>query len=146
CSAGKSKNVSSTSASFSRVVTVAHGDHGRAHAPALQVPEHGLPALGALPVAPPARDQLLGPVGPHADHHERAEAIVLQPDVEMHAIDPHVDVVGSASLRCWKARYSASHSLVSRAMLVADNPAASSPSNTASASRTSPVDNPAPLG
>ena len=72
---------------------VAHGDDRWAHASALQVAEHGLPALGALAVAILDRDQLLRPVGSHVDHHQRAEAVVLQPDVEMHAIDPHVDVV-----------------------------------------------------
>ena len=62
--------------------------------------EHSLPALGALPVAVLDRDQLLRPVGPHADHDERAEAVVLQPDVEVDAIDPDVDVVavGEAAL------------------------------------------------
>src|SRR5439155_25313561 len=54
---------------------VAHGDTGRAHTPTLQVPEHGRPALGALPVAILERDQFLRPVRPHADHHERAEAV-----------------------------------------------------------------------
>src|SRR5262245_5257272 len=79
---------------------VAQRDNGRAHAPTLQVTEHRLPALGALAVAVLDRDQFLCPVGWHADHHERAEAVMLQPDAEVDAIDPHVDVVavGEAAL------------------------------------------------
>jgi len=52
---------------------VTHRDDGRTHAPALQVAEQSLPALGALAVAVLDRDQLLRPICPHADHHERAE-------------------------------------------------------------------------
>src|SRR5262249_12357017 len=39
--------------------TVTHGDAEWVHAPTLQVPEDGLPALGALPVAVLDRDQFL---------------------------------------------------------------------------------------
>ena len=67
--------------------TIAHGNDGRAHAPPLQVAKHGLPALRALAVAVLDRDQLLRAVGPHANHHECAEAVVLQPDVEVDAVD-----------------------------------------------------------
>jgi hypothetical protein len=68
--------------------------------PGAWVAEHGLPALGALPVAVLNRDQFFRPAGPHADHHERAEAVILQADVEVNAIDPDVDIVavGEAAL------------------------------------------------
>src|SRR5262249_28298073 len=79
---------------------VAHGDDGRSHAPTLQVPEYGLPTLRALPIAVVDRDQLLRPVGPDADHPKSAEAVVLQADIKVHAIDPdgHVVAVGEAAL------------------------------------------------
>ena len=120
--------------------TVAHGDDRGVHAPTLQVAQHGLPALRALAVTVLDRNQFLGSVRPDADHDQRAEAIVVEADVEVHAIDPDVNIV--ARLRFWKARYSVSHSAVSRVMFVAESPAASFPNNAASASRKSPVDRP----
>src|SRR5262249_38323369 len=56
---------------------IAHDNYGWAHTSALQIAENGLPAFGALAVAVLDRDQLLGPVRPHADHHERAEPVVI---------------------------------------------------------------------
>src|SRR6185369_17852560 len=73
--------------------SVTDRDYWCAHTSAFQVTEHRLPTLGALARAVLDGDQLLRPVGPRADHHERAEAVVVQPDVEMHAIDPDVHVV-----------------------------------------------------
>jgi hypothetical protein len=79
---------------------IAHGNDGRAHTPPLQVAEHCLPTLRALAVAVLDGDQLLRPVGPHADHDQRAEPVVLQADVEVHAVDAdvHVVAVGEAPL------------------------------------------------
>ena len=57
--------------------TIANGNDGRAHAPPFQVAEHRLPTLRALAVAVLDRDQLLRAVGPHANHHECAQAVVL---------------------------------------------------------------------
>src|SRR5262249_60933991 len=71
-------------------------DDRRAQAPALQIAEDGLPALGALTVAVLDRDQLLRSIRPHTDHHEGAEAVVLPPALEMGAIDPAVDVPPAA--------------------------------------------------
>jgi hypothetical protein len=34
------------------------------------------------------RDQFLGAIGPHADHHERAQAIVVESGVEVDAVGP----------------------------------------------------------
>jgi len=67
----------------------------------LQLAQHGFPALRALAVAVLDSDKLLRPVGAHADHHERAEAVVLQPDVEVHTIDPVA--VGETATRMRRA-------------------------------------------
>src|SRR5262249_53901485 len=48
--------------------TITHGNSGRAHAPALQVAEHGLPTLRALPVAVLHRDHPLRPLRPPPPH------------------------------------------------------------------------------
>ena len=58
-----------------------------------QVPQHARPALVALPVAVLQRHQLLRPVRPHPDHHQRAQTVLLKPDVEVNPVDPDVDVV-----------------------------------------------------
>jgi hypothetical protein len=73
--------------------TVADGDDGRTQAAAPQIPQHRCPAVGALAVAVLNRDEFLRAVGAHANHHERAEAILLEPHAEVHAIDPHVHVI-----------------------------------------------------
>ena len=39
------------------------------------------------------RDELLRPVGPHPNHHQGAEPVVFEPDVEVDAVDPHIHVV-----------------------------------------------------
>ena len=72
---------------------VAHGQDRSAHPTVLEAAEHVGPALRALPVAVLDRDQLLRPVRPHADHHQRAQAVLFQADAEVHAIGPDVDVV-----------------------------------------------------
>jgi hypothetical protein len=40
------------------------------------------------------RDQLLGTVGTHADHHQQAHLVLLEADLEVDPVDPHVHVVG----------------------------------------------------
>ena len=72
---------------------VADRPHWGPHAPALQVPQHRRPAVGALAVAVLQGHELLGPIGPYADDHQRTEPVVLEPDVEMDAVDPHIHVV-----------------------------------------------------
>src|SRR5262245_6732781 len=99
-------------------------------------------ALRALAVAVLDREHFLRPVWPHADHHESAEQVVLQPDVEVDAVDPHVDVVAVGEAPLLEGPVLPSHSAVSRAMFVADSPAASFPRSAASASRKPPVERP----
>ena len=41
------------------------------------------------------RDQLLAAIGTDPDHHQQAHLVVLQPHLEVDAVDPHVDVVGA---------------------------------------------------
>lgn len=40
------------------------------------------------------RDQLLGAVGTHPDHHQQAHRVLGQADLEADSVDPHLDVVG----------------------------------------------------
>ena len=72
---------------------VADRDEGRPKSPPLEVAQHAAPTVGALPIAILDRDQLFRAVRPHANHHQRAEPILLEAHPEMHAIDPHVHVV-----------------------------------------------------
>src|SRR5215468_7059338 len=72
---------------------VTYGNDRCAQTAALEIAQHRGPAIGALAIAVFDGDQCLRPVGPHADHHERAQAILLEPDAEVPAIDPHVHVV-----------------------------------------------------
>src|SRR5229473_6783138 len=77
---------------------VAYQYHRRNPAASLEIAQQGLPALGALPVAIFDRQQLLLAVGPRADHNQGAEPVVLEPDVEMHPIDPHVNVLAPGQI------------------------------------------------
>jgi hypothetical protein len=65
-----------------------------------QLPKQALPALGAFAIPILDRDQSLRPVGSHANHDQRAEAIVIESDVEVHVIDPDIPgvAVGEAPL------------------------------------------------
>ena len=45
------------------------------------------------PVAVGQGDQLLAAVGAHADHHQQAQLVLLQPDVHVDPVRPHVHVV-----------------------------------------------------
>ncbi len=107
---GKSEHVNSTSASRSKVVTafgclapysvanhvIASRARSRVSAYITSRSRPSRKAGGPLPVAILDRDQLLCPVKSHADHRERAEAVVFQPDVEVHAIDPDGDAIAVA--------------------------------------------------
>ena len=52
--------------------------------------KHREPALLAFPVAILNGDQLLAAVFTNADQHERAQAIFLEADTEMHSVSPDV--------------------------------------------------------
>jgi hypothetical protein len=71
----------------------AHGHDRGGHAARLQVPAHPGPALRALAAPVLDRDQFLRAVRAHAAPHPRAPPIVLEPNPEVHPIDPDVHVV-----------------------------------------------------
>jgi hypothetical protein len=60
----------------------------------------------------------------------------------VHAVHPDVDILAPREVTLAKGLYSFSQQVVSRAMLVGDNPAASSPNNPSRAGRKSPVESP----
>jgi hypothetical protein len=45
------------------------------------------------------RDEFLGGVRADPDHHQQAHFVLLQPDLEVHPVDPAVDVSVPASDR-----------------------------------------------
>src|SRR5690606_33814979 len=55
--------------------------------------QHRRPAVRTFAVAVFDRNQFLRPVGAHPDHHQRTEAILLEADAKVDAIDPDVHVV-----------------------------------------------------
>ena len=40
-------------------------------------------------------DQLLGAVGADPDHHQQAHLVLFQADLEVDAVDPHIDIIGA---------------------------------------------------
>ena len=72
---------------------IANRNHGRLEPAALQPSQQLRPALGTFAAPVLERDELLRPVGARADDHQRAQAVVLQPDVEVNPVDPDIDVV-----------------------------------------------------
>jgi len=72
---------------------VAGREYRGAHPASGAVAQQVSPRLGGLPVPVSQRDQLFAPVGAHADHHQQAQLVLLQPDVHVDAVRPQVDVV-----------------------------------------------------
>jgi hypothetical protein len=64
-----------------------------AHAAAGAIAQQIGPGLGRFPVSVGQRDQLLPAVRAHADHHQQAEFVLLEADVDVDAIRPQVHVV-----------------------------------------------------
>src|SRR5688572_10924247 len=92
---------------------VTDGEHRGLHAAALARTQQVRPGLTGLAVPVIERDELLGAVGAHADHHLQAHLVLLQTDLEMDPVDPHVDVIPdppsillsglSSAVRSWAA-------------------------------------------
>jgi len=76
--------------------------HGCDHAAPLELAQQRLPAFGALAVAVLDRQQFLLPIGTHVDHHQGAEPINLETDIEMYAVDPDIDVFALAQVAAAK--------------------------------------------
>jgi hypothetical protein len=87
------------------------------------------------------RDQLLGAIGADPDHHQQTHFVLLQADLEVDPVDPHVDVVGARQDRLLNATASSCHCAVSRVIDAADRPALE-PRNCSSAGPKSPLDRP----
>ena len=68
-------------------------EHRGAHAAPLTAAQQVGPGLGGLVVAVVERDEFLGTVGAHPDHHQRAHLVLLQAHLEVDPVDPDVDVV-----------------------------------------------------
>ena len=66
------------------------GSHPAAAATAQQIG----PRLGRLPVPVGEGDELLAAIGADPDHHQQAQLLLLQANLEVDAVDPQVDVVG----------------------------------------------------
>jgi hypothetical protein len=62
-------------------------------APRREVAQDPPPDLGALPVAVLPGDDLLGPVGAHADEDQGAQPLLLRADPEVDPVSPEGDVV-----------------------------------------------------
>jgi hypothetical protein len=72
---------------------VADREHGGAHPAAGGVAQQIRPGLGRLAVAVGQGDELLAPIGAHADEHQQAQLVLLEADVDVDAVGPQVDVV-----------------------------------------------------
>src|SRR2546422_86079 len=72
---------------------IPNGQYRRAQPAPLEIPQQRAPALRALPIAVLEGDHFLGAVRAHTDQDERAQAVLFQPDAEVHAVRPEIDVV-----------------------------------------------------
>jgi hypothetical protein len=78
--------------------TITNREHRRDHSAPLELAQHRLPTLGALPVTVLDRQQLLLPIGARADHHQGAEPVVIQTDVEVNPVHPDIDILAPAQV------------------------------------------------
>lgn len=112
---------------------VADRDDRCAQAAALEVTLYRRPAVGALPIGVLDGHEFLRPAGPHADHDQGAEPILLEPDAEVGAIYPDVHVIHIVEIAPTPGVVLRLPARRSGVMGVGDSPDASSPSNTGSA-------------
>ena len=99
-------------------------------------------ALRALAHAIDQADELLLALRGGADDHEKALGVRFEPGLHVDAINPEVDITLGREIALGPAGMLADQASFSRAMLEADSPPASWPSNAASASSKSPVEMP----
>ena len=99
--------------------TVADGQHRGAHPAAAAVTQQIGPRLGGLPVAVGQRDELLAAVSTHPDHHQQAQLLLVEADLEVDAVDPQVHVVGARQVSVPRTLLASScHCAVSRVIVV----------------------------
>jgi hypothetical protein len=72
---------------------VADREHRRGHAATLGIAQQVGPGFGRFAVAVGQGDEFLAAIGPHADHHQQAQFVLLQADVDVDAVGPQVHVV-----------------------------------------------------
>ena len=72
---------------------VADGQYRGAHAAPPALAQQVGPGLGRFPIAVDHGDQLLAPVGTHADDDQRAQPGLVQPHREVHPVDPDIHIV-----------------------------------------------------
>jgi hypothetical protein len=60
------------------------------------------PRLRGLAIAVGQRDQLFAAVGTDPDHHQQAQFLLLEPNLQVDAVDPQVDEVGAREVALLK--------------------------------------------
>jgi hypothetical protein len=73
--------------------SVADGQHRGGHPAPAATPQQVGPRLCRLPVSVSERDEFLAAVGPDRDHHQQAELLLLEANLEVNSVDPQIDVV-----------------------------------------------------
>lgn len=73
--------------------TVPDGQVRGRHAAAPARPQQVGPRFGRFAVAIGQGDELFTAVGPHTDHHQQAQFLLLKPDFEVDSVDPEVDII-----------------------------------------------------
>jgi hypothetical protein len=120
---------------------VTGGQDRGAHPAAGAIPQQVRPRLRRLPVPVGQGDELLAPVGAHADHHQQAQLVLFQPDVHMDPVGPQVDVVHTGQVPLRERALFAPPGLGQQVITAADSPAGD-PRNWPSAGTKSPLDRP----
>lgn len=111
------------------------------HPPAGAVTRQVRPGLARLAVSVLERDQLLAAVSAHADEDEYAGFGLLQADIEVDTVGPHIHVVDLGEIAVHERGVVGLPLLVNRVAVVGDSPA-ELPRNCSSAGAKSPEDRP----
>jgi len=72
-------------------------DRGGHPTPATRAQQIG-PRLGGLSIPVSEGDELLATIGTDPDHHQQAQFLLLEADLEVDPVDPHIDVVGARQI------------------------------------------------
>jgi hypothetical protein len=78
---------------------VPDGQDRGGQAAAAAIAQHIGPRLGRFPEPIGQGDELLAAISTHADHHQQAELLLLETDLEMNAVDPQVGVATDRAAR-----------------------------------------------
>jgi hypothetical protein len=77
---------------------IADSQHRRGHPAAATIAQQIGPRLGQLPIPVCQGDEFLASISTHPDHHQKAQLLLLEADLEVNPVDPQIYVVSARQI------------------------------------------------